>query len=79
MYDLIVDNALSWDHTDEDVLQGAHIYTVDTAMEPMRVAVIAYTMDTDGNRDGFTDEDAQYTWEIAVDAACEKYGKPRKH
>ena len=78
MYDLVVDTALSWDHTDEDVGQGAHVYTVKTAMGPMTVAVICYTMDTEGNRDGFTDEDAAYTWEIAVDAAYERYGKPKR-
>ena len=78
MYDIVVDDALSWDHTDSDVGPGAHIYTIETRMGPMSVAVIRYTMDTEGNRDGFTDADKQETLSIARDAAYERYGKPGK-
>ena len=60
----VLDTALSPDHSRDDIGPGAMLVGWDTDWEPMVVAVIATTMDTQGRRDSVEEDEAI---EIAID------------
>lgn len=60
----VLDTALSPDHTRDDIGPGAVLVGWQSESEPMVVAVIAATMDTNGRRDSVEEDEAV---EIAAD------------
>jgi hypothetical protein len=60
----VLDTALSPDHSADDIGPGAVLVGWETESEPMVVAVIGATMDTQGRRDSVEEDEAI---EIATD------------
>ena len=54
----VLDTALSPDHSRDDIGPGAMLVGWETDWEPMVVAVIGATMDTQGRRDSVDEDEA---------------------